>query len=67
MGDLEISIFNKIYKTYELRRNQNIYLLFKCRDINDDTELFLNLCLVDNNNYNILYKKKGINLKKRKP
>ena len=31
-------------------------------DINDDTKLFLNLCYVDNNHYNILYEKKGINL-----
>ena len=31
----------------------------KYGDINDDTKLFLNLCYVDNNHYNILYEKKG--------
>ena len=35
----------------------------KYGDINDDTKLFLNLCFVNNNHYNILYTAKGINLK----
>ena len=67
MGDLEISVVNKIYEAtlyiYELRDDQNFYLLSKYGDINDDTKLFLNLCFVDNNHYNILYEKKGVNLK----
>ena len=64
MGDLEISVVNKIYEAtlyiYELRDDQNFYLLSKYVDINDDTKLFLNLCFVDNNHYNILYEKKGL-------
>ena len=64
MGYLEISVVNKIYETtlyiYELRDNQNFYLLSKYDDINDDTKLFLYLCFVNNNHYNILYEEKGL-------
>ena len=70
MGDLEISVINKIYEAtlyvYELRSDLNIYLLSKYGDINDDNKLFLNLCYIDNNHYNILYEKKGIILKIKK-
>ena len=58
---------NKIYEStlyiYELRDDQNFYLLSKYGDINEDTKLFLNLCFVNNNHYNILYEAKGVNLK----
>ena len=67
MGDLEISVINKIYEAtlyiYELREDQNFYLLSKYGDINDGTKLFLNLCFVNNNHYNVLYETKGGNLK----
>ena len=47
MGDLEISIVNKIYEAslyvYELRNDLNLYLLSKYGDINDDKKLFLNI------------------------
>ena len=70
MGDLEMSVVNKIYEAtlyvYELRSDLNVYLLSKYGDINDDTKLFLNLCNVDNNHYNILYEKKGDNFKNKK-
>ena len=63
MGDLEISVINKIYEAtlyiYELREDQNFYLLSKYGDINDGTKLFLNLCFVNNNHYNVLYETKG--------
>ena len=53
-----MSVVNKIYEAtlyvYELRSDINVYLLSKYGDINDDTKLFLNLCYVDNNHYNIL-------------
>ena len=49
-----------------MREDLNFYLLSKYGDINDDTKLFLNLCFVDNNHYNILYEKKGDNLNKKK-
>ena len=70
MGDLEISIVNKIYEAslyvYELRNDLNLYLLSKYGDINDDKKLFLNICFVNNNHYNILYEKKGDKINKKK-
>ncbi len=70
MGDLEISVVNKIYEAtlyvYELRNDMNVYLLSKYGDINDNSKLFLNLCFVDNNHYNILYEKKGDKVKNKK-
>ena len=58
---------NKIYEStlyiYELRDDQNFDLFSKYGDINDDTKLFLNLCFVNNNHYNIFYGAKGVNLK----
>ena len=57
-----MSVVNKIYEVtlyvYELRSETNVYLFSKYGDINDDTKLFLNLCYVDNNHYNILYEKR---------
>ena len=59
MGDLEISILPKLYDAtlllFELRTNNVILLLSQYGDIGDQSKIFLNLCYVTNNHYNVLY------------
>ena len=59
MGDLEISILPKLYNAtlllFELRTNNVILLLSQYGDIGDQSKIFLNLCYVTNNHYNVLY------------
>ena len=56
---MEISILPKLYDAtlllFELRTNNVILLLSQYGDIGDQSKIFLNLCYVTNNHYNVLY------------
>ena len=58
MGDLEMSVINKIYDVnfylFE-ERNNHIILLANWGNIYDNSKMFINICFVDNNHYNVLY------------
>ena len=61
MGDLELSViatlYYAIFYVFELREENRLILLSKYGDINDTNKIFLNICFVNNNNYNAIYEK----------
>ena len=64
MGDLELSVINKIYDVnfylFEERKG-NINLLSNWGNIYDNSKIFINICFVENNHYNVLYEPKENN------
>ena len=64
MGDLEISVINKIYDVnfylFEERKD-NINLFANLVNIYDNSKIFINICFVGNNHYNVLYELKEKN------
>ena len=58
MDDLEFSVINKIYDVnfylFEERKG-NINLLSNWGNIYDNSKIFINICFVGNNHYNVLY------------
>ena len=62
MGELEMSVIPFLYDAvlyvFELRANDQLILLSKNGDINNTNKLFLNLCYVNDNHFNILYENK---------
>ena len=63
-GDLELSVVNKIYDAnfylFEERKG-NINLLSNWGNIYDNSKIFINICFVENNHYNVLYEPKENN------
>ena len=61
MGDFKMSVINKIYDVnfylFEERNNYKM-LLANWGNIYDNSKIFINICFVVNNHFNVLYKKK---------
>ena len=61
MGDLELSVVSTLYDAvfyvFDLKDEDNLILLSQYGDINNISKIFLNICYVNDNHYNILYEK----------
>ena len=67
ISDLELSSFAFLYNAeiyiFEKKLDGKIHLLNECARIEDNTDnkLFINLCLVDGNQFQVLYEKNRVN------
>ena len=64
MGDLEMSVLPQIYDAtilvFELTPNGYVKLIYSYGDIYNNSKIFLTLCFVNGNHFNVLYEKKNI-------